>query len=335
MKQIKNALRIVLPLTLAVIIFWWVYRDMDFSRLVKVFHNGIHYEWFIFSALLSILSMILRGLRWHQLVEPVCPGGRKDVIILSVFVGYAANMIFPRAGEVVRCGVLKKKDGLSFTKTLGTVITERVFDMICLLLITLATVFLQMGVFRDFFTKNPSSLHKLISMLTSPVLWGGFVFLLLLAFFLRKYIRQFSFYEKIHGFIVRLWEGMKSIVTLKHPLLFIFWSVAIWSIYFLMFYIGKYFFSFDIPLGVLAMLSGFVMGSFGVVAPVQGGIGAYHFMVIYTLVFFGISESDAGIFALVIHGLQMIITLLTGLIAYVWLQIIDQKSNKSVEVEAV
>lgn len=275
--------------------------------------------------------MIFRGLRWYQLVEPVCPGGRRKITILSIFVGYAANMIFPRAGEVARCGVLKKADGLSFSKTLGTVITERAVDVVCLLIIALITVFFQMGIFRDFLTKNPSSLDKLIVMATSPVLWGGLFIIFLLIVFLRKPIRQFGFYEKVHGFSLRLWEGMKSIVTLKHPLLFVFWSVAIWSIYFLMFYIGKYFFSFDVPLGVLAMLSGFVMGSFSMVAPVQGGIGAYHFMVIYTLMFYGISESDAGIFALVIHGLQTIITLVTGLIAYLWLQILDQKSKQIVD----
>jgi len=275
--------------------------------------------------------MIFRGLRWHQLIEPVCPGGRRKVTVLSIFVSYAANLIFPRAGEVVRCGILKKSDGLSFSKTLGTVITERIVDVVCLLLIALATVFLQMSVFRDFFSKNPSSLHKLIGLVASPILWGGLLILFLLIVFLRKHISQFGFYEKIHGFILRLWEGMKSIVTLKHPLLFVFWSVAIWLIYFLMFYIGKYFFSFEIPLGVLAMLSGFVMGSFSMVAPVQGGIGAYHFMVIYTLMFYGISEPDAGIFALVIHGLQTIITLVAGLIAYIWLQILNQKSKQSVE----
>jgi glycosyltransferase 2 family protein len=325
MKQIKKILQIILPLALAVLLFWWVYRDMDFSRLGKAFSGDVHYGWFIFSLFLSVLSMVLRGLRWHQLIEPVCPGGRKKVTILSIFVSYAANMLLPRAGEVARCGILKKADGLSFTKTLGTVITERVFDMICLLVIALATVLLQMGFFRNFFIQNPESLKKLIDMATSPVLWGGFVALILLFILLRKRIRRFGFYEKLHDFVLRLWEGMKSITTLKHPLLFIFYSVAIWGCYFLMFYIVKYFFSFDISLGVLAMLSGFVMGSFGVVAPVQGGIGAYHFMVIYTLMFYGISESNALIFALVAHGLQTVYTLVTGLIAYVWISSMEKR----------
>lgn len=328
MKQIKKILQVVLPLAMAGLLFWWVFREFDFNSLVKAFSSGVHYEWFFVSLLLSILSMVLRGLRWHQLVEPVCPGGRKSVTILSIFVGYAANMLLPRAGEVARCGILAKSDGLSFTKTLGTVITERVFDVICLLLITALTVLLQVDVFRAFFMNNPESMAKLQHMATSPILWGGLLVLILAFFLLRKRIQKMPFYGKLYDLMLRLWEGMKSIKNIKHPLLFIVYSIAIWGCYFIMFWIVKYFFTWDMPLGVLALLSGFVMGSFGVVAPVQGGIGAYHFMVIYTLVFFGVSSSDAGIFALVAHGLQTIFTLVTGLIAYVWILFIEKKASQ-------
>ncbi|MCX6309575.1 MAG: lysylphosphatidylglycerol synthase transmembrane domain-containing protein [Bacteroidia bacterium] len=328
MKQIKKILQFVLPLAMAGLLFWWVYRDWDFNALVKAFSSGVHYEWFLVSLLLSILSMVLRGLRWHQLVEPVCPGGRKSVAILSIFVGYAANMLLPRAGEVARCGILAKSDGLSFTKTLGTVITERVFDVICLLLITALAVFLQVDVFRNFFMNNPASMAKIQHIATSPMLWGGLLVLIFAFFLLRKRIQRMPFYGKLYDLTLRLWEGMKSIKNIKHPLLFIVYSIAIWGCYFMMFWIVKYFFTWDMPLGALALLSGFVMGSYGVVAPVQGGIGAYHFMVIYTLVFFGVSTTDAGIFALVAHGLQTIFTLVTGLVAYILVLFIEKSANE-------
>jgi uncharacterized protein (TIRG00374 family) len=328
MKQIKRILQILIPLALAALLFWFVYKDMDFTQLGNALKGGLHYEWFVLSFFLSVLSMVIRGLRWHQLIEPVCPGGSRKVTILSIFVGYATNLLLPRAGEVARCGILRRSEGLSFTKALGTVITERVFDVACLLLITLGTILFQLGFFRNFFLENPSSLDKLTGMIQSPILWGSFLGVVLLYFILRKRITRFGFYERIGGYVLKLWEGMKSITTLRHPFLFIVWSVLIWGIYFLMFYIGKFFFAFEVPLGVLAMLSGFVMGSFGVVAPVQGGIGAYHVMVIYTLTFYGISRPDALIFALVIHGLQTIITLLTGLIAYVWLMVLEKKKKR-------
>jgi glycosyltransferase 2 family protein len=326
MKGIKKALQVILPLSLAAFLFWLVYKDWDFRVLTTKFSSGVHYEWFFVSLLLSILSMVLRGLRWQQLIDPVCPGGRKRVTILSIFVGYAANMLLPRAGEVARCGILKRTDGISFTKSLGTVITERVFDVLILFVISVITIALQFDVFKEFFHQNPEALLKWQKLFASPYLWLGIIALLLAIILLWKPFKRLPFYDKVSQFIGHLWTGMKSIKTMKHPLLFLFYTLAIWGCYFLMFYIVKYFFSWDISLGVLAMLSGFVMGSFGVVAPVQGGIGAYHFMVIYTLVFYGVSSSDAGVFALVAHGLQTIFTLVTGLLAYVLVHLIPKRS---------
>jgi hypothetical protein len=328
MTKIKKILQILLPLVLAGFLFWWVYRDMDFSRLAEVFKSGLHYEWLILSVVLSTLSNIVRGLRWHALIEPVCPGGTKKTAILGVFVSYAVNLIFPRAGEVARCGILRKSEGLSFTKTLGTVITERMFDGLCLILIAIVTILLQLGFFRDFFVKNPSSLEKMVSIITSPYIWGSLLAIVVLFFIAKKQIKNTRFYEKIYGILIKLWEGMKSIVTLKRPFIFILYTLLIWLIYFIMFYIAKYFFPFDIPLGLLPMLSGFVMGTLGILAPVQGGIGAYHFMVIYTLMFYGISEPDAGVFALIIHGLQTIVSLLSGLIAWLLIVVSDRRIQK-------
>lgn len=328
MKLLKKILQILIPLALAGLLFWLVYKDMDFSRLSDVFRSGLNYGWILLSVLLSILSMVIRGLRWKQLMDPVCPGGSLKNIILSIFTGYMANLLVPRAGEVARCGVINKTDGVSFSKSLGTVITERVFDMLCLILMTIFAFFAQMDVFENFFTKNPSSVGKLAAILTSPVLWGTFAVLILAIVIMSRHMAHFSFYLKLKGFVKKLWEGMKSISAIKHPALFIFYTILIWGIYFLMFYIGKYFFPFAVPLGALAMLSGFIMGSYGVVAPVQGGIGAYHFMVIFTFTFYGMQQSDAEIFALVIHGLQTVTTLVTGFIAYMWI-VMETKKTKS------
>jgi uncharacterized membrane protein YbhN (UPF0104 family) len=326
MKQIKKILQVILPLTLAVLLFWWVYRDWDFNALVRVFRGGVHYEWFVLSFFLSVLSNVIRGLRWQQLLDPVCPGGRKSVTVLSIFVGYAANMLLPRMGEVARCGVLARTDNVSFTKSLGTVITERVVDVVCLLVITVLAVALQMDVFRAFFASNPAALSKMQRLAASPVLWGGLLALLVTVVVLRRPIQRMPFYDKMKRVVAHLWDGMKSIRTLRNPWLFVGYSIALWGCYFVLFCIVKYFFTWNMPLGFFALLSGFVMGSFGVVAPVQGGIGAYHFMVIYTLVFFGISNADAGIYALVAHGLQTVFTLLNGLIAYVLVSLINKRS---------
>lgn len=328
MNQIKKSLQVILPLLLAAFLFWLVYKDWDFSSLGKVFNTGTNYEWFVISLLISILSMILRGLRWHQMLEPVCPQAQKKHAILGIFIAYAANLLLPRAGEVARCGILKKADGVSFTKSLGTVITERAIDVIILFFITFITVVIQVDVFSAFFYKNPDSLTKLQQLATSPLLWGGLIGSVVIIALLWKPMSRRPFFQKIQAIVIQLWIGMKSIMTLKSPFLFLLYSFGIWVCYFINFYIVLYFFDWNLDLGVPAMLSGFVMGSYGVVAPVQGGLGAYHFMVIYTLVFYGVSEVDAGIFALVAHGLQTVYTLITGLIAYLLFLWMSKKNPK-------
>ncbi|NLT03995.1 MAG: flippase-like domain-containing protein [Bacteroidales bacterium] len=326
MPLLKKILQILLPLALAVLLFWLVYKDMDFGQLAAVFKQGLHAGWLLAAILLSVFSNILRGLRWRQLLEPISADSRRKTTILAVFVSYAVNLIFPRAGEVARCGIITKHDGVSFSRTLGTVVTERLFDAVCLLVIAILAILLQLGFFTDFFTTNPESLQRFRNLASSPYLWIGLPLLVVLALLLRSSLKQTRFYERTKAFLLKMFEGMKTIATLKQPFLFVGYTLAIWLVYFLMFYVGRFFFPFEIPLGVLPMLSAFVMGSLGVLAPVQGGIGAYHFMVIYTFTFYGINEPEAAIFALVVHGVQTVQSLLLGLGAWIWLSIGRRRS---------
>lgn len=328
MPQVKKILQVLVPLALAVLLFWLVYRDMDFSQLTAVFKQGIHAGWLLVAVALSALSNVLRGLRWRQLLEPVSNQCKHLTAILAVFVSYAVNLLFPRAGEVARCGIVAKNDGISFSRSLGTVITERIFDACCLLIIAILTIVLQLGFFGDFFQQHPDSLMKVKRALTSPVLWGSLVTLVVVVIVSKKYVKKSHFFEKARNFLLKLWEGMKTVGSLRKPVLFAGYTLLIWVIYFLMFYVGRFFFPFDINLGTLPMLSAFVMGSLGVLAPVQGGIGAYHFMVIYAFTFYGVAEPEAAIFALVVHGLQTIQSLLFGFFAWIWLSIRANKGKK-------
>jgi glycosyltransferase 2 family protein len=325
MPQIKKILQLVVSLAFAALLFWLVYRKMDITQLKGVLAEGLNYQWIVLFVILGIVSNVARGLRWHQLLILVCPSVRRSTTILAVFVSYAANILFPRAGEVARCGILVKKDQASFSRSFGTVITERLFDAVLLFFIALAAIILQLGFFRQFFEEHPESVTKWIHLLTSVWLWVSIVGLVGLFFLLKNQLRKSRFYDSIKAFLQRLGEGMVTIRSVKQPVLFLFYSILIWVCYIGMFYIGIYFFHFKIALGFLPLLSAFIMGSLGVIAPVQGGIGAYHFMVIYTLTFFGLSSTEAGVFALVIHGLQTIVSLLTGLFAWITLSLISKK----------
>lgn len=319
MSLVKKILQVVVPLALAIFLFWLVYRHMDFRQLAEVFKRGLHYGWLLVAILISVVSNVLRGLRWRQLMEPISERSRNSTAILAVFVSYGVNLLLPRAGEIARCGIVAKKDGFSFSRTVGTVISERIVDAICLFVIAVIAILLQLGFFGEFFRQNPDSLHKIRHMATTPVLWGGILLSVILFLLVKGQLKKSRLFEKANGFFKKLWEGMKTIVTVRKPLLFVGYSLLIWVLYLLMFYVGRFFFPFDINVGVVPMMSAFVMGSLSVLAPVQGGIGAYHFMVIYALTFYGVNEPDAAIFALVVHGVQTIQSLLLGLLAWILL----------------
>lgn len=325
MENVKKILRWLVPLLLGLLLLWLVYRKMDLAAIRGIFAMGLRWEWVAVYLVLFLLPMIIRGIRWQQLLDPVCPGVRLRTTVLAVFVAYAANLLFPRIGEVARCGLLKKHDGLSFSRSLGTVVSERVFDIACLVLMALAAILGQVDVFRSFLRENPDTMAGFTSLLSSWKLWGVLLLVTVLLLLAGRWLKGGRLSGKVRDTLRSMWQGMLSIKTLKHPFLFVFWTLCIWLFYFLSFYVGQYFFHLPFSLSLMAMFTAHVMGSFGIVAPVQGGIGAWHFMVIYTLVFYGVPQSQAGIFALVVHGLNLLLTAVCGLLAWLWLSLADRK----------
>ncbi len=327
MDGIKKGLKWIVPLLLGVLLFAWIYKRMDWISIKEIFQLGLRYEWMLAFLLIFVIGMVVRGLRWQQLLEEVCPEADTKSTTLAVFVAYAANLIFPRIGEVARCGLLKQYKQVSFTKALGTVLAERIIDLICLLIMVVVVVVFQLDVFRQFFTEYPDKAGGLMKILLSWQLWALLLGLLLALILLWRRLRHFPVFNKLNEGFKKIWLGMKSIKTLKRPWLFVFWSLFIWLTYFATFYIGQYFFKIPYGLSIIAMFTAHIMGSFGMVAPVQGGLGAWHFMVIYTMVLYGIDETAAGAFALTVHGFNTALTLFFGFIAYVWLWLENKRSK--------
>ena len=162
-KLIKKALKLILPLVLGGFILYWVYRDFDFVKAAEVLQHGTNWWWMAFSLLFGISAQVFRGWRWRQTLEPLGAFPRRSDCVNAIFISYAASLVVPRVGEVSRCGILAKYDDVSFAKSLGTVVTERLVDTLTILLITGITVLLQMPVFVTFLeqtgTMSPSLMH--------------------------------------------------------------------------------------------------------------------------------------------------------------------------------
>jgi len=311
-KLIKKTLKIILPLVLSGFILYWVYRDFDFARVKEVLLHGMNWGWMLFSLAFGIMSHVFRGWRWKQTLEPLEAYPKTGDCVDAIFVSYATNLMIPRLGEVSRCGILSRYDNVSFSKSLGTVVTERLVDTLCMLIITGLTFLVQMPVFMTFFDQTGTKIPTLMHLFTS--VWFYIVLLCFVGVIILLYylMHALSFFERVRGIVLNVWSGVTSLRNVKNVPLFILYTILIWGCYFFHFYITFFCFSFTSHLSFLAALVMFVGGTFAVIVPTPNGAGPWHFAVITMMMLYGVDATDAGIFALIVHSIQTLLVVVLG-----------------------
>ena len=329
MKQnIVKALKIISFFLLGIFIFWLVYKDQDFKRIKSILTNDVNYYWIVISLILGLLSHLSRTIRWNLIIEPLGHKPRLLNTFLAVMVGYLMNLALPRMGEISKCGVLARYEKIPFTKLIGTVVVERLVDVIMLLLLLLLTIFTQFSQVLKFLDNNPEVKEKLEKVMYSPVLIGAGILFVLIVWLARHKIQKSSVMKTVIGYVNQFIEGFRSIGKMKKVGAFIFHTLLIWFLYYAMMFCVFFAFGFTSHLMPLAGLTVFVLGSFGMVAPVQGGIGAWHFMVIQGLALYGVAKDDATVFALVAHGSSTIMLIVFGLLSMLILPFVNERSEQ-------
>lgn len=319
-KKIITIAKYLLLLFIAFALMFFAFRGMNINKIIQgILHADIF--WIVVSGMISIIAFIVRAHRWNLLIEPLGYSPSLKNTTYSLMAGYFANLAFPRLGEVSRCGALSKAEEIPFNKLLGTVIVERIIDVISLLICILLTAALEYKRLGNFFTEkifDPLK-EKIQSLTNSPLLITVAVLILVVVL-----AATFYFYKKntrkgpgsginkiVKGFI----DGLRSVGNLKRPGLFIFQSAFIWVLYFLGVYIALFAFPFTSGLGAGAALFLLVAGGIGMSAPVQGGIGAYHLLVKEGLILYGLSAENGLAFAFTLHGLQLLLVIALGTVS--------------------
>ena len=312
-KIFKKVLQVIFPLLLGIFILVWVYRDFNFQRVGEVMLHGMDYGWIALSLLFGVFANLFRGWRWKLALEPLGEYPKTANCVYAIFISYASNLVIPRVGEVTRCGVLSKYDGISFPKSLGTVVSERMIDTLCVGLITGVVLLLQMPVFATFFAETGTNVGRYAEVLTS----GHFYLIILcvlailvLAFFL---IRNIALFAKLKGILQNVWQGIVALKDIRQIPLYIIYTLGIWACYFLEFYLAFFAFDFSAGLGISAGLVMFVVGTLAVIVPTPNGAGPWHFAVMTMMMLYGVGKEDAGIFALLVHGIQTFLLILLGI----------------------
>ena len=315
MKKILNLiLKTLLPIALGAVILWWIYRDFDFSQVSAVVCNEMNLWWFALSTIFGVLSHMVRGWRWLLTLEPLGYRPSTANCVYAIFIAYGANLVVPRGGEVSRCAVLDRCDGVPFVQSLGTVVAERLIDTVMVLTLVVAALAMQWKIFYTFFVEaggGAGSTQIFSSITNIAITIASAAAIVTLGYFI---IRKMALLAKIKSILLRFWEGMAALGKMKNFKLFFIETVAIWFCYFMQFYLCFFCFPFSSGLSMAAGLLLFVAGSVAVVVPTPNGAGPWHFAIISMMVLYGVSQSDAGMFALIVHTSQTALVAILGVL---------------------
>ena len=307
-----NIIKIALPLLLGGAILYWMYRGADFGRAEHILMHEMDWTWMLLSFPFGILAQLFRGWRWRQTLEPTGEKPRTGTSIYSIFVSYASSLVIPRIGEFMRCGILKRYDGVSFSKALGTVVTERAIDTLMVALMTALTLLLQMSVFGTFFRKTGTNISGILHRFTAPGYIVTAICAIAIVLLLYVLLRRLSIYNKVKTTMKGIWQGVTSLKDVRNKRLFVFFTVGIWVSYFLHYYLTFFCFDFTENLGVSCALVTFIVGSMAVIVPTPNGAGPWHFAVKTMLILYGVADENALYFALIVHTVQTMMLILLG-----------------------
>lgn len=315
MKTARSILKYTFTLIIAFGLLWYVFRDIDLKELLRKVKTA-DFTFVYISIALSLISHYLRGYRWTLLLRPINYKVHSGRAFIAVMVGYLANLLLPRMGEITRCAILKKTDNVAIPASFGTVISERILDLLLLVLLIFATLLIEFRVLENFLVDYLNDFLRNLNVFNYLVM-GVLLLALVIASILvyrknKEYIKSTSLYSRVRPFVYDLINGLNSIRKVKDKTAFFISTLMIWVLYYLMSYVIVFSFPETSGLNFFAGLSILMAGGLGMAAPVQGGIGTYHAFVGGVLLLYGISKEDGLMFATLLHTSQFISLIIFG-----------------------
>lgn len=324
-KILKTTMKIALPLLVAGGLLYWMYRDFDFAEAKHILLHETNVWWLLASLIPITLSHVIRGLRWLLTLAPLGYRPKIGDSVDSIFVAYAANVLVPRVGEVSRCAVLTKYDRIPFSKALGTLVAERLIDMLLVAVFVCVMLLTQFDVFMSLFATTGTSGISLGSLLVSPKTYIVIAAIVAGAALLWLWLKNTTLYAKMKQLVRGFVDGLMSLRTMQHKGLFVLYTLGIWVGYFLEFYIAFFCFPFTANLSIVQGLVIFAAISLAIIIPTPNGAGPWHFVVISMMTLYGVSHADASSFALIVHTFQTLGVIMLGVYGWVALQVRNRK----------
>jgi len=317
----------VLLLSIGVALLYLAFKGKDLGKMLEDIKKA-NYFWVMISLIVSIFAYISRAMRWNMLVTTLGYKPKLRNTYWALLFGYFANLAIPRLGEVSRCGALSRKEKIPFNELLGTVVIERVIDVLMLLVSLILVGILEFSVLKSFAAKA-LSLHLYPSHSSFLLLVNSWKFIaimilpLMLLVFLHFYFRwhekkNSATLKKIENLILGIVKGFQTILKMKDSWKFIAHTLFIWTMYFIMTYSCFFAIPATSGLGLKAGFFTLAIGGIGMTIPVQGGFGTYHLIVSQGLTLFGVPLTDGLVYATIVHTSQTLLVLLMGAFSVIY-----------------
>ena len=326
--MLRKILTYLIPLAIGIGLFYFLCINIDTQQLMDCMRYDVNYWWFVLIAFISIWSHVFRAMRWQLQLRAIDIDAPLHPLVCSIFGTYAVNLLFPRLGEVWRCGYIANRQKASFTQVVGSMVADRLTDTVTVLLLTIFTFFLAQDAFYAFLDTYPQLKEKLVMIVSSPVTWIVGAACMAMGIWLIRSHSENKIIARLHTMARNLWDGFYAITRMKGKWMFILYTVLIWGCYFIQLYLAKYAFTFTQDLSIVAMLVLFVLSSIGMGVPTNGGLGAYHVAIIFGLSLYGVGTFDtnnfdpqASAFAMLEWGLQTVMLVLLGIYTAVWVSV--------------
>jgi glycosyltransferase 2 family protein len=346
--HLAKVLKIALFFGVGIIILFLVYQRQDTAYQAECALKGIaatdcsllakigtdisnaNYFWVVVIMLLFMLSNVLRALRWRMMLNAIGYQPRMINLFGTIMINYLANLGIPRSGEVIRAGLLSGYEDIPVEKVLGTIFTDRIFDVLMLGLVMLLAIVVGGDDFLGYLNENIDLSNKLASISNNKFLIGALIFGLVLSLILvwkyRAEIYHSALGRKLVNLLTGFADGVQSVRKVSSIPLFIFHTVMIWVLYYFMMYLAFFTFVPTSTLGPVEGLIVFAFGSLGILIPTPGGMGSYHYLVGEALAMYGVSGADAFSFAnIVFFSIQIFVNIIFGAISLIVLPLVNKE----------
>lgn len=337
-KFLGTGLRYLVPLGISIGLILWLFHKVNYHEVMKIIHEGVNFWWIVAMMLLTMLSHMIRGVRWgFQLRAAGIKRMPRVEEWVTIWGAYALNLLFPELGEAWRCVFVSRRQKAPLSTVIGTDIGDRGSDLVMVIALLVLALFVAHPFLMDFLHKYSFG-REIDDITADPFLWIGLGVAVAGFWTICHFFKTVSWVQKLNQNLNRIWDGFKVIFTMKKWWLYIILTFAIWTCYYLQTYLCFFAFPFTRQLisdphmayGLIPGLVVFVFGSVSIGVPSNGGLGPWNLAVMFALTLFGLSSVEGTAYSVVVWSFQAMMIIANGLFAAAYVMITGKKAKKAV-----